>query len=289
MTKEIALKILELSPTEIPNEASIKKKYRQMALKYHPDKNKDADAVEKFQKIHEAYEFLLCEKPDFNYSTILSSFLSNVFTEDVQAKLMTTIIHKLMNLCNKSALFFIRKIDKEILGKIFIIIESNKDILNISDTLLENIRSILEEKKKNDKHTTLHPLIDDLFDCNLYRLVLNNEDYIVPLWHHHLVFDIDSGNLYVDCIPILPDNVSIDTKNNILVNVKYSLQEIWNLDELIVLIGKQQINISRSELKMVHKQTIVLDKRGIPRVNYDNLFDVSRKGNILIEIEISNT
>ena len=91
------------------------KEIRQMALKYHPDKNKDADAVEKFQKIHEAYEFLLCEKPDFNYSTILSSFLSNVFTEDVQAKLMTTIIHKLMKLCNKSALFFIRKIDKEIL------------------------------------------------------------------------------------------------------------------------------------------------------------------------------
>lgn len=62
MTKEIALKILEFSPHEISNEALIKKKYRHMALKYHPDKNKDSDAVEKFQQIHEAYEYLLWEK-----------------------------------------------------------------------------------------------------------------------------------------------------------------------------------------------------------------------------------
>ena len=48
-----------LGVQESASQEEIKKSYRQLSLKYHPDKNpNDASAVEKFQKVNEAYETL---------------------------------------------------------------------------------------------------------------------------------------------------------------------------------------------------------------------------------------
>lgn len=50
-----------LSILELNNDATqddIKKSYKKLAFKYHPDRNKEDDAEEKFKKISEAYQIL---------------------------------------------------------------------------------------------------------------------------------------------------------------------------------------------------------------------------------------
>src|SRR5688500_11276 len=56
------------------SEADIKKAYRKLARKYHPDVSKEADAKERFQEVSEAYETLRDKEKRAAYDSLGSGF-----------------------------------------------------------------------------------------------------------------------------------------------------------------------------------------------------------------------
>ena len=93
---------------ENPTEEEIKKAYRRMALKYHPDKNPSEESVEKFHKICEAYEVLTncsgsCHKEE--YMDMLSEWLAYYMDKKIVEKIMGWI-----QLCSQESVHIIEKI-----------------------------------------------------------------------------------------------------------------------------------------------------------------------------------
>jgi len=52
----------------------IKKAYRKLARKYHPDTNKDQDAENKFKEVNEAYQVLSDKEKKAKYDNIGNSY-----------------------------------------------------------------------------------------------------------------------------------------------------------------------------------------------------------------------
>ena len=68
----VARSILELDNSY--SESDIKKNYRKLILRYHPDKCKDLDAKEKFTKINEAYSFILSKNKNVSFEDNIELF-----------------------------------------------------------------------------------------------------------------------------------------------------------------------------------------------------------------------
>ena len=292
---------------DVLNIEILKRQYRRKALQYHPDKNKSADASDKFNNIKNAYEFLMKYLDDPNidedfanpfdnmvkseYTKILFSFLNNILGTDVQyqdikSRIFYVIVNKIASCCENKAFELLEKLDKKILIKISEFFFKFKDIFHFSDDFLNNLEEMVSTKIKDDKCIILNPFLEDLFENNLYKLTENGNIYYIPLWHHELIYDNLGSDMYVKCVPILPEHISIDSHNNIHVELKYNIRELWGKPLLEFHLGKNVFSILTEKLKFRENQTVVLQNQGISIINLDNIFDISKKSNIVVYINL---
>ena len=317
-----AYKILDINENEKEDidQEILKRKYRKQALIYHPDKNKSPDALQEFHKINEAYEILEKyykyqdyeleleswyedEETEYNiyqemfqrvpsgYKTILLSFLHTIVGREIftgiQNKIFYKIIENISNSCENKAIEFLEKLDNEVLIKIYNVLDKIKNELHLSNMFLTKIEEIIQKKSKNTYRIVLYPILEDLFNNNIYKLIEEGQTYYIPLWMNELVYDISGGGeMIVSCVPILPENIEIDEYNNIHVIKRYKIQEIWDQEDIEILVEKRKYVIKRSQLKVVHTQIIILENQGISIGNTKEIYDITKKSDIYLHIEL---
>ena len=179
------------------------------------------------------------------------------------------------------------KLDKETLIKIYNIINMNKDIFHIKPEYISKIESIINNKVQNDEVIILNPTLEDLFDNNLYRLTIDKKTYIIPLWHHELLYDNNDKDLYIRCNPvILDDNIDVDEINDIHIYKKYKIHELWGKEHIDIEIGNRIFTVEVNKLKLMRNQTIFILNSGISRPNIKDIYDISILSTVYIHIEL---
>ena len=300
MNRNHAYQILGVSVNDSLDE--IKKRYRLQILKYHPDKNREPEAAEKFRETKAAYDYL--SKDEYihlddldstpSYEDVLKSVLSNLFdesNESITSKIARVLLNKLIKHCNTNLSTYLRKIDKRVLTLAYTILSKYQDVFHIPAEFLESIHSILEEDDRPEC-ILLNPSLEDLFSENVYKLKYKDTTYLVPLWHHDMVYDYKGTDLHVKCFPILPDNVEIDEWNNLYVYLEYDVLDLFEKAEaresVDVEIGPRTFSFRPSQLRMTdEQQEIECVEVGIPHIHLKNIFDVSVKQKVFLCIRIT--
>jgi curved DNA-binding protein CbpA len=307
--------ILELTPNKKYTLDELKKKYRIAALKYHPDKHFNSDdAKAKFQEINEAYIFLCGKyhvdadkkteygnycKDEHCYSELFSSFINSLMKDFSKTKVteLNVIIQVLMNKCVSITSTIFDNMDKESLLFIYNLIMKYDTILDIGGERLNRVISLIKNKLQMNDVIIIRPTISELFDVNNIQVVEHeNKTYYVPLWHTELYYGISNNNnkqhkeereLIVKCIPKLPEYIYIDEANNIYVDVRTRVENLFNQTTLsITLADSVSFDIPVNTLLFKTNQTITLTKCGIPVINTENIYDVSERMNVIIHLEV---
>lgn len=326
MDYKYALEILEIDLEDVSyNDITlnyIKKQYRKLALKNHPDKNGNTqESNEKFKKINEAYEYLKrllrkksrsgdsenydCEytksedhnyeddEPQFqsNYTNVLHNFVKSMF-EGKYNEIITPIIDNIISRGKQFTLKMFDDLDKEMALEIYTFLSKHRSLLSLGKDTLERVRVLVLQKFNDVQIYKLNPSITDLLNNNIYKLNVNGDLYLVPLWHQESHFDGSGCEIVVICEPELPENVKIDDDNNLLVNIELSIQ--YDIPDLIktdsnikIKIGINDYCIPISKLYLKREQCYRLKGEGISKMK-KSICDIHDKADIIVRVIMSD-
>jgi len=313
MNHKEAFSILEIDIDEVDFKditlEYLKRKYHKLALQNHPDKNGNTiESNEKFKMINEAYDYLKRElmylKPDdFNnkkyeeeeqtstsvYFDILQIFMKSMM-EYKYNEIISFIVNDIVFTGKKLSLKLFEDLDKDTVLNIYIFLSKYRLVLHLTEEILEEVKQIVIQKYNNVQIYKLNPSINDLMNNNFYKLIVDNELYLVPLWHNECYFDCSGNEIIVLCEPELDKNIKIDDENNINIEIQYLIQSDNNLLELFknnnvitFNIGDKVFTIPLSNLYIKKEQFYRIKNEGLTKIN-DDIYNITEKADIIVKI-----
>jgi hypothetical protein len=302
MNLQIALSKLKLDNkynikniTELTN-VELKRSYHIMALNYHPDKNKEINAKERFQEVGEAYTFL---------HNIINSNINNIYENNTEEEIYDTpytdlMINLLKMLLSKPDSGEINKFQKKcieytnkLLDQLFDKINLNvlediykfivKNSMGLSEDMINVIKDLINKKLMKYNMYIITPSLDNIMKSEIFKLEIDEDIVYVPLWHQEMEYD----NILIKIQPILPDNIRIDEYNNMHITYEERFINLLNLiKEDIKFIEINNYKVYLEELRLKKNQVVIFKNEGIPLINTNDILDNKTKGNVLIHIHL---
>ena len=297
MEYQTALEVLDFDAHAKINMDELKRRYRKLALQYHPDKNGGSDdSKTRFQAINEAYAMLEARltvpesDPVKNskytshedYGTLFHLFMES-FASSRDFPSVSVVKEIVLSGCKKLSLKLFENMDKDGAVNTLSFLCKYKDILHIDDNTIDAVKRIIAKKYENDQVFILNPTLDDMLQNNLYRLTVRGRMYFVPLWHSEAYFDGDDGEIIVKCLPSLPVNVYIDEANAIHIDITRKFSVDYFDDRRLAF----HIGSSRFEIPKLHFQktkTYHLENQGLSHINAHDVCEVDKKSGIYVTL-----
>ena len=304
----------------------LKKNYRLLALKHHPDKNGNSEeSCEFFKKINSEYLYLLnfdisheshashashmfnagdtheagCDDAaSDSYMSIFRTFIQSllqkmtVISQENTSLTISTLIKIIVEDCQELSIKMFEDLDKESAYTIYEIITTYHKAFHISVEKMALFEKIMRSKMALDNLVVISVSLDEMMgENNVYVLEHEDKIFYVPLWHTELYYklgktDNTSVDLIVRCIPVTPSHIYIDTNNDIYIDIRMKIADLLEKQCIEFEVGGKNFRISAEALYIKNNQTYVLRGVGIPTINAKNMYDMSDKSSIIVNIEL---